>query len=162
MNDTRALFELYAPSGARRRIAAAEASQGPLESRSCVVWKTTNIGPRHDNDTLPFHHPSARHGIHDRLNVATAELARRHRVGVLDMTPLTASTRPAPLPNTKPSHAAHYSADGDIYHGYDERLLGKHLLYQIARECCGSDRSSAPWILPEPPSDAQSKHICYT
>ena len=124
LNDTERLFNLFGHE-ARQHTALGSASP-----ESCVVWKTNNISPRHKNTSVAFHHPSSFNGVHHWLNRMAVSVARRHKLGIVDLSATTASLRPAGANMSTAS-------EGDVYHGYDERVLGRLFLQELATACCG-------------------------
>lgn len=96
----------------------------PLRRRSCVVWKTTNVGKRLSQG--PTHHPSARGEMHDQMNGIARALAKDHDIPVLDLSDVTSVTRLAPLPTVP---------EGDIYHGYTHQLILPLFLRRLCQLC---------------------------
>lgn len=60
----------------------------------CVAWMATHIAQRHKGENALYHHPSAQHGFHDRLNRLTIALARRRGIAVVDTSNYTLSHVP--------------------------------------------------------------------
>ena len=97
LNATLQLFDAFGPSAR-------------LPANVCVLWRTSNIGPRHlpangDGSILlsaatmldTMHHPSVRNGVHDWLSRFTVSLARRAGLGVLDTNDITYTHPPPPV-----------------------------------------------------------------
>ena len=120
-----------------------------LPSNACVLWKTSNVGPRLGDGKgerpRTRHHPSARNGFHEWLNRWTTVMARGAHLPVLDLTDLTAHVVPRPNPKLVAdgkvaplaatdghSHATEAAVEGDYYHGFNATLL---LQPFVARTC---------------------------
>ena len=108
LEGTRALFAAFAPR--------------TLPAHACVLWRTSNVGPRIEGRTA--HHPSARNGLHDWLNRWTAALARQAGIGVVDTSDLTAGVLPQ-------------GPDGsvDFYHGFNSSLVLEPLVARACAQC---------------------------
>lgn len=103
-----------------------------LPAHVCVLWRTSNIGPRIERrfaDGEPSHHPSARNGLHDWLNRWAASLARQSGIGVIDTNDLS-------------EHVLPRGPDGsvDYYHGFNSSLLLEPF---VARACAACARAWA-------------------
>ena len=106
-----------------------------LPPNACVLWRTSNVGPRIGDvpgQRAPAsrrQHPSARNGLHEWLNRWSSALVRKAGIPVLELSDLTAD-----LPLTGSLLEAF-----DYYHGFNSSLL---LLPFVERACtaCGWQR----------------------
>ena len=102
-----------------------------LPANVCVLWRTSNVGPRLGvqarQTPLTAHHPSARNGFHDWLNRWSAALARKAGIGVVDLDDITSAVTPR-------------SPDGsvDMYHGFNSSLVLEPF---VARACAACSPS---------------------
>lgn len=127
VNDTLSLFGLFAPAA--------------LPTNVCVLWKTMNIVSRH-NGTMAAHHPSSVNGLHHYLNRFTGALARRHGIGVVDVSELTRRLQPRGYRSADASGGG--GSEGDPYHGYPEEKLLPAVLERMcvaAQGCRGWPRA---------------------
>lgn len=124
-------------------------------SNVCVLWRTSNVGPRHASRSS-LHHPSARNGVHEWLNRFTSALARRSGLGVVDTTDITYRHPPPQVAqkvsrrststeqdlkgvegsvNGHSSQRASTLLEGDLYHGYQASLLLEPVCLRACSRC---------------------------
>ena len=108
-----------------------------LPANVCVLWRTSNVGPRldgagpkrlADHPGESSHHPSARNGLHDWLNRWSSAMARTAGIGVVDTSDLTSV-----IPPKNPEGGGY-----DFYHGFNSSLLLEPL---VARACAACPSS---------------------
>lgn len=84
----------------------------------------------------PWHHPSARGGMHDWFNHVAFSLAMEHGLQIIDVTPVTVamSLKPGWRQRYLPSPTFQGS---DLYHWYDNKLLWGHVSKEALSLCSG-------------------------
>lgn len=95
------------------------------DARTCVLWKTNNIGTGEEGSV----HPSRRGGVHHWLNRWAVAMAHETGVRVVDVQPLTLNMSVAYATDDVGKQVA------DLYHGYNHSRLAEHVLREIEREC---------------------------
>ena len=102
-----------------------------LPPNACVLWRTSNVGPRigdvpgQRSPASRRQHPSARNGMHEWLNRWSSALARKAEIGVLDLSDLTADL----------ALSGSQLEAFDYYHGFNSSILLRPFVERACRAC---------------------------